>query len=1046
MLRTVKLTRSLVAVGAALLLATMPLAPASAAPAAPSPPSGPNPADAGNPFIEHNGLMWEYVRDPEGFDGFEYPATTYQSITNKIDDGWYTQRGIHHIGIYGAWKSTPEFLGLPPLDYFDAQTGTGTIDDFRDMVQSANAHGLTVVMYIELIYIHPDNPVFVKAAQDRADDVDSFESRMFRWDDRPQPQAECPSDEGLPGEVTWTRDPSIANGRCYVQAWGELGGTLPKGYPAFDFEKPEAMQYAKQVMGFWMNLGVQGFTFDAPQTYLGMQGSDEAKQSELLDFAKTYVYPDGKTRPQWLDAEGAGTYTNMAYTDRVGYSVLYGDSGDDFNSAATQVARTPQTVSVDQLDDFYSTWVDSRRQNGRGGWGTSVFDFDEQTMPGDLRALDAAVQAGGAGLLIFNHQQTLNANLSADDERKFYDVFRTIDRSSALAPGASRVRIPTQDDSKLWAVLRQSTDKSKSALALFNFHDQEQCVTVNLGGSGITVPQRTTDLADGEPGPWLRTDETTFRLPAYGYAFLDVDAGHGFDWNTVDSSASGWNVGGGWNVIDDPSAFGGSRIGGNAPGGFAERTFEGDSVQLWGRMATDGGTQVRVFVDGQSVGDHTQRRSAPIPGSGGNAFYGQKLVSLSGLGAGSHTIRLEQINGAAGNAGGTGIDYMLTSDQTYVAPTAVTGGDRCADDATPPQTTATLSPEGVGGGYVNPKISLESHDESSGVARIEYRLDGGQWTEYESPVAVTSPGSHELEYRATDVAGNVEATKSRTFTVSVDSGPPVVSASIDHEGANGWHLAGAQLTLSATDDSGIQDIDYRLDDGTWTPYDSVVDLPEGAHVVHYRATDTAGNTSAEGSITAKVDATSPSIQGWVSETGQVVAVGTDAESGIRRMDYSTDGDHWFEGLSAFRERTGSSSRVWAQAMDTAGNRSDPVLLSTAAGPHLLTVDPGSALLVQADGYQAREVVRVELHSEPITLGRATADAFGTISILVRVPTSFPGGTHALVLAAEVNDPRAALAVTGSDQIPLLLAGAGVLLAGLATFGTVIFRRRRERRL
>ncbi|GAA1996144.1 hypothetical protein GCM10009739_01390 [Microbacterium ulmi] len=723
-------------------------------------PLGADPTGIGDPFAEHNGIMWEYVRDPEGFDGFGYPATTYASITQKITSGWYSSRGIHHLAIYGAWKSTPEFLGLPPLDYFDTQVGTGSVTDFRDMTKAANAKGMTVIMYMELLYIHPDNPVFVKAATDRAAGIDSYESRLFRWDERPQPQAECPADPLSSWAATWVSHPDVANGRCYVQSWGHWAG-VEKGLPAFDYSRPEALDYAKKVLRFWLGLGVQGFTYDAPQTYLDLS---EAGQTELqITLPTTFRYRDGKTRPQWFDAEGQGTRENMRLADRVGYSVIYGDAGDDWNSAATQVARDPQGLTIDQLDDHYATWLDPRRMNGRGAWGTTVFDFDQTSMPPALRALDAAVQAGGAGMTYFNHQQTLNQYLPAADEKAFYDVFRAIDRSPALAPGASRERLVTQTDPKAYALLKRSMDGRTAALALYNFSSQPMCITVDLAGTGVSLSQRTTDLGANAPGPWIRGEETTFSLPGYGYRFLDVEADAGFPWRLVDTDA-GWRAGGGWQVVADPSAQGGSRIGGNAVGGFAQYAFTGASAQLWGLKTTAGSDQVRVTIDGVDRGVHSQRRTSPIPDAGGDAFYGQLLASFTGLGKGRHVLRVEQVGAAGPEGAGAGIDYLRVSDRVAASP-VVTGGDRCASDTAAPTTTATAVRAGK-----DTSIVLRAVDDSSGVAAIQYRLDGGRWSEYTGPVEVDRPGTHAVSFRSTDVAGNEEAARTLQVTVDRDRG------------------------------------------------------------------------------------------------------------------------------------------------------------------------------------------------------------------------------------------------------------------------------------
>jgi len=93
-------------------------------------------------------------------------------------------------------------------------------------------------------------------------------------------------------------------------------------------------------------------------------------------------------------------------------------------------------------------------------------------------------------------------------------------------------------------------------------------------------------------------------------------------------------------------------------------------------------------------------------------------------------------------------------------------------DDTPPSVSALVSgTQDSNWAYVDSAtINLSALDTGSGVASIEYTLDGSAWTGYTVPVAVNSAGSHTFQYRATDKAGNVSAALSGTFTV-VESGP-----------------------------------------------------------------------------------------------------------------------------------------------------------------------------------------------------------------------------------------------------------------------------------
>lgn len=74
------------------------------------------------------------------------------------------------------------------------------------------------------------------------------------------------------------------------------------------------------------------------------------------------------------------------------------------------------------------------------------------------------------------------------------------------------------------------------------------------------------------------------------------------------------------------------------------------------------------------------------------------------------------------------------------------------------------------------RLSLAAADTLSGVASVEYRLDGSDWTPYSDdvsfgrPLVVGTVGTHTASIRATDLAGNVAELDDQPFEV-VDSTP-----------------------------------------------------------------------------------------------------------------------------------------------------------------------------------------------------------------------------------------------------------------------------------
>ena len=134
-------------------------------------------------------------------------------------------------------------------------------------------------------------------------------------------------------------------------------------------------------------------------------------------------------------------------------------------------------------------------------------------------------------------------------------------------------------------------------------------------------------------------------------------------------------------------------------------------------------------------------------------------------------------------------------------------------DQTAPTTTATAAPaapNGTAGWYTSDvNVTLAATDEAngSGVDKIEYKVDGGAFATYTAPVAITTDGTHTIEYRATDKNNNVEATKS--LTVKVDKAAPATTATL--EPATTPSTGPVTLTLAATDPvSGVAKSEYQV--------------------------------------------------------------------------------------------------------------------------------------------------------------------------------------------------------------------------------------------
>ncbi|WP_318151975.1 ThuA domain-containing protein [Nocardioides hwasunensis] len=499
---------------------------------------------------------------------------------------------------------------------------------------------------------------------------------------------------------------------------------------------------------------------------------------------------------------------------------------------------------------------------------------------------------------------------------------------------------------------------------------------LTVSGGSVKIPMEATDLyqttntardlvlTDLPSGPFVVTTKVTAPINrSYQSAGLliygddDNYLKHVFQGRSTDPSAAS-------NIIQTARETGGTAVETNTSGLGA--TFP---TTVWLRLTSTDGVAVlgSYSTDGQTWT---------------NMSGGYNLTGITNPKVG--------LLAAANTTAGAGITasfdwFTLGKDDTCEPGTTPT-------DTTAPTTTLSVAAAtGQAGWYTTrPSFTLAASDETggSGVTSTEYRIAGGAWTPYTGAVPVTGEGSRLVEYRSTDVAGNVEATKSQT--IRIDTVAPTATFTIPAAtGTGGWHTTRPSFTLAASDGadgSGIGSIEYRIAGGDWMPYSITVPVTgEGSRQVEYRATDVAGNAAQVKTETVKIDTAAPSVLAAESGTSTktVTLTATDAASGVAGIEYQIGDDTTWKTYSApltFDEP--GTHVVRYRATDEAGNSSNgqiQVVVSQPgepAEPAKPTVGLTTAP-VAANG-------RSGWFTSPVTVTLAGAGGEGTIALEHRI--------------------------------------------------------------
>ncbi len=225
-----------------------------------------------------------------------------------------------------------------------------------------------------------------------------------------------------------------------------------------------------------------------------------------------------------------------------------------------------------------------------------------------------------------------------------------------------------------------------------------------------------------------------------------------------------------------------------------------------------------------------------------------QMRAVDGLSGVDHVMY--QIDGGAWHTG-THVTLERDGEYIFVAQAVDRAGNTSVPlthtlrvDTTPPRLTYTLPilPDGQAW-YKEPvRITLQVGDDTSGLAHVRYRLDGGAWQDLgeKRELLIRRDGNHRLWLTAEDRAGNTRTVG--PIPVPVDTGPPVTAYVVTgREGDGHWYISPITVTLTPTDTaSGVVATYYRIDDGPWQEGTQFSIAEDGRHTIEFYSVDAAG--------------------------------------------------------------------------------------------------------------------------------------------------------------------------------------------------------------
>jgi alpha-amylase len=178
-----------------------------------------------------------------------------KGLTEKLD---YLNDGnpatTSDLGITGIWlmpvNKTVSYHGYDVTDYYDINPDYGTLDDFERLLDEAHKRGISVIMDLVLNHTSTEHEWFISSK-----DPNSPYRNWYLWTD--ENSAEYNLKASIWGHPVWNK---AGNSYYFALFWS--------GMPDLNYNNPDVRQEAKNIAGFWLDKGVDGFRLDAvPHLY-----------------------------------------------------------------------------------------------------------------------------------------------------------------------------------------------------------------------------------------------------------------------------------------------------------------------------------------------------------------------------------------------------------------------------------------------------------------------------------------------------------------------------------------------------------------------------------------------------------------------------------------------------------------------------------------------------------------------------------------------------------------------------------------------------------
>jgi alpha-glucosidase len=174
-----------------------------------------------------------------------------QGLIDRLD--YLAELGVGALWLMPVYPSPLADEGYDVADYRGIHPDYGDLDTFRRLLDEAHLRNLKVMMDLVVNHTSEQHAWFQESRQSAG----NAKADWYVWAD--DASATCHETNGIFGSERWTLD--APRGQYYFHEF------LP-AQPDLNFRNPDVVAEVRDMMAWWMEMGVDGFRADVPYQYV----------------------------------------------------------------------------------------------------------------------------------------------------------------------------------------------------------------------------------------------------------------------------------------------------------------------------------------------------------------------------------------------------------------------------------------------------------------------------------------------------------------------------------------------------------------------------------------------------------------------------------------------------------------------------------------------------------------------------------------------------------------------------------------------------------